>query len=331
MPVAPCCCWTRRASSPTGASALVVRWAVLDQLSGAAAAGCQGFAGAGPLGLVRPAQFDRPEDYWPLAWAEAYLDFVAGEKPAWLHQMGHRSFPVVGWAERGDGTATGHGNSVPRFHITWGTGPGLVAPFAVRVHHHHDDGRLTFAFRHQVDGIVQEAGAVVGVHGTVLALDAAPRGEATNRTPIGSFTARGQAVIVTSGGIGGNLEMARAAGHPTSEHGRRGSCTCGRSDAVHLSGRRGTADQRRPDVALRGGTAQLGPDLGQPRHPHPDRPLLPLAGRGRPSPARPVFPGLRHPRHAAPPALHRLRLLLVRAHPAPSPRRPGPDPSSATA
>ena len=113
------------------------------------------------------AQFDRPEDHWPRAWAEAYLDFAAGEKRAWLREMGHRIFPVVGWAERGDGTSTGHGNSVPRFHITWGTGPGVVEPFERRLRQAHDDGRVTFAFRHRVDAILREEGAVVGVTGTV--------------------------------------------------------------------------------------------------------------------------------------------------------------------
>src|SRR5881275_2921411 len=86
------------------------------------------------------AQFDRAEDFWPKAWADAYLDFAAGEKRAWLHGMGHRLFPVVGWAERGDGRADGHGNSVPRFHITWGTGPGVVEPFERRVRQTVDRG-----------------------------------------------------------------------------------------------------------------------------------------------------------------------------------------------
>ncbi|WOO97011.1 FAD-binding dehydrogenase [Micrococcus terreus] len=157
------------------------------------------------------AQFDRPEDHWPRAWAEAYLDFAAGEKRAWLREMGHRIFPVVGWAERGDGTSTGHGNSVPRFHITWGTGPGVVEPFERRLRQAHDDGRVTFAFRHRVDALLREEGAVVGVEGTVLAPDDAPRGTATTRTPVRGFQARGQAVIVTSGGIGGDLDLVRRA------------------------------------------------------------------------------------------------------------------------
>src|SRR3954466_15462775 len=79
------------------------------------------------------AAFDRAEDEWPRRWAEAYVHFAAGEKRARLRGMGHRLFPVVGWAERGGGAADGHGNSVLRFHIAWGTGPGVVEPFARRV------------------------------------------------------------------------------------------------------------------------------------------------------------------------------------------------------
>ena len=89
------------------------------------------------------AQFDRPEDASPRQWAEAYVDFATGEMRPWLHAMGMRWFPVVGWAERGGGFATEHGNSVPRFHITWGTGPGVLAPFIRRCEAHH----LFFSFR----------------------------------------------------------------------------------------------------------------------------------------------------------------------------------------
>ncbi|MFD0658630.1 FAD-binding dehydrogenase [Thermocatellispora tengchongensis] len=155
------------------------------------------------------AQFDREEDRWPRAWAEAYVDFAAGEKRAWLRGMGHRVFPLVGWAERGDGRADGHGNSVPRFHITWGTGPGVVAPFERRVRAHADRGRLRFAFRHRVDGLVIEGGAVAGVRGRVLEPTSADRGRPTSRTAIGDFELRAQAVIVTSGGIGGDLDLVR--------------------------------------------------------------------------------------------------------------------------
>ncbi|MFW6774275.1 FAD-binding dehydrogenase [Nocardioides sp. CPCC 205120] len=155
------------------------------------------------------AQFDREEDRWPRAWAEAYVDFAAGEKRSWLRQMGHRIFPVVGWAERGDGRAEGHGNSVPRFHITWGTGPGVVAPFERRVREHVATGRLKLAFRHRVDEVVVEGGAAVGVRGRTLAPDDVERGGASNRDETGDFEIRAQAVVVTSGGIGGDHDLVR--------------------------------------------------------------------------------------------------------------------------
>ena len=156
------------------------------------------------------AGFDRDEDKWPRLWAEAYLQFAATEKRAWLRERGVSFFPVVGWAERGGYTANGHGNSVPRFHITWGTGPGVVAPFEKLVREGVAKGLVTQAFRHRVDGLVVENGAVVGARGAVLAPDDAARGVATNRDVIGSFDLRATAVVVTSGGIGGNHDLVRA-------------------------------------------------------------------------------------------------------------------------
>lgn len=157
------------------------------------------------------AAFDREEDEWGRRWAEAYLEFAAGEKRAWLHDKGVRFFPVVGWAERGAGQAIGHGNSVPRFHITWGTGPGVLAPFIARVKAGEAAGLVEFRHRHRVDELVVEGGAVVGVRGAVLAPDDAARGEASNRDVVGEFELRAPAVVVSSGGIGGNHELVRAA------------------------------------------------------------------------------------------------------------------------
>ncbi|GAB3389042.1 FAD-binding dehydrogenase [Humibacter soli] len=155
------------------------------------------------------AGFDREEDAWPRRWAEAYLEFAAGEKRAWLRSKGVKFFPVVGWAERGSGTAGGHGNSVPRFHITWGTGPGLLAPFIQRVEQGESDGTARLAHRHRVDGLVVEDDRVVGVRGSVLAPDNMERGVASNRDVVGEFEFRAPAVVVTSGGIGGNHELVR--------------------------------------------------------------------------------------------------------------------------
>jgi hypothetical protein len=153
------------------------------------------------------AAFDRQEDYWPRQWAHAYVDFAAGEKRSWLRARGLQIFPLVGWAERGGYGAQGHGNSVPRFHITWGTGPAIVDIFARRLRHHPN---VRFAHRHQVDELIVEGDAVTGIRGSVLEPSAEPRGVSSSRTSVGQFEFRAQAVIVTSGGIGGNHDLVRA-------------------------------------------------------------------------------------------------------------------------
>jgi predicted oxidoreductase len=155
------------------------------------------------------AGFDRESDYWPRRWAEAYVGFAAGEKRQWLHDQGLRIFPVVGWAERGGGLAGGHGNSVPRFHLTWGTGPGVVAPFERRVREAVAKGLVELGFRHRVDDLVKTGGVVTGVRGAVLAPDDMDRGKASNRDEVSEFEYAAQAVIVTSGGIGGNHDQVR--------------------------------------------------------------------------------------------------------------------------
>ncbi|WP_412049313.1 FAD-binding dehydrogenase [Hoeflea sp. Naph1] len=155
------------------------------------------------------AQFDRQEDFWPRKWAEAYIDFAAGEMRPWLRAMGMRWFPIVGWAERGGSFADGHGNSVPRFHLTWGVGPGTVAPFERRVRAHVAAGRIELRFRHRCSSLLTENGAVTGVSGEVLADDSSARGQSTNRDIIGDFELRASSVLVTSGGLGGNTDLVR--------------------------------------------------------------------------------------------------------------------------
>ncbi len=151
----------------------------------------------------------RGEDHWPEQWARAYVDFAHKEKRDYLHDLGLRSLPFVGWAERGDGRAGGHGNSVPRFHLTWGTGPETVRIFAEPVQQAEARGLVRFGFRHQVDEVVVEGGAVVGVRGTVLSPDDAVRGKKSNRAAVGDFEHRAAAVVVTSGGIGHNHALMR--------------------------------------------------------------------------------------------------------------------------
>jgi len=155
------------------------------------------------------ASFDRKEDYWPRQWATAYLQFAAKEKYKYVSDLGMRFFPIVGWAERGCGSATNHGNSVPRFHITWGTGTGVVRPFVDKAYEAQKRGLLTFKFRHRVTKLVVENNRIVGVEGDILATDDKKRGEKTNRDIIGQFHFRGVHIVIASGGIGANLELVK--------------------------------------------------------------------------------------------------------------------------
>jgi predicted oxidoreductase len=155
------------------------------------------------------AGFDRPEDLWPSRWAEAYVQFAAGEKRAWLRERGVRFLPNPGWAERGGYGAIGHGNSVPRFHVTWGTGPGVIEPFVTRVREGVAQGLVELRFRHRVDVLSVTGGTIDGVSGAVLAPSDAARGQASSRDVIGDFALSAPAVIVTSGGIGGNHALVR--------------------------------------------------------------------------------------------------------------------------
>ncbi|MDB5617540.1 FAD-binding dehydrogenase [Tardiphaga sp.] len=158
---------------------------------------------------IGSAGFDRDDDHWPRRWAEAYVGFAAGEKRDWLRAMGHRIFPVIGWAERGGYDAMSHGNSVPRFHVTWGTGPGVLEPFVRRAREAEQRGLLTFKFRHRVDALSVTRGIVDGVSGAILEPTDVARGVSSSREVIGDFTLRASAVIVASGGIGGNHAMVR--------------------------------------------------------------------------------------------------------------------------
>jgi uncharacterized protein len=157
------------------------------------------------------AQFDRleDEDAFAVQWARAYVEFAAGEKRSWLASLGLSWLPTVGWAERGDLRAGGHGNSVPRFHVTWGTGTGVVEPFVRSVLDAAARGLVRFHHRHRVDEIVVSGGVATGVRGVVLAPDDAPRGAPSNRDVVGDFSLTAQAVILTTGGIGGNHEIVR--------------------------------------------------------------------------------------------------------------------------
>jgi len=156
------------------------------------------------------AQFDRKQDYWPKIVAENYLEFANGPMRAWLHALGIRWFPVVGWAERGGSMADGHGNSVPRFHLTWGTGPGVLAPFIEKVLEAEKSGQVELCFRHRVESLLTENGAIKGVSGSILYNDSSVERSALNSDHIiTDFTINAENTLISSGGIGGNFDLVR--------------------------------------------------------------------------------------------------------------------------
>jgi predicted oxidoreductase len=196
------------------------------------------------------AGFDREEDAWPRRWAEAYVDFAAGEKREWLHAQGMRWLPNPGWPERGGSLADGHGNSVPRFHITWGTGPGVLEPFERRVRDAVHRGLVELRFRHRVTGLTVDGGTVTGVSGEVLVPSPVGRGEESSREVAGAFALSAQAVLVTSGGIGGNHELVR----------RNWPARLGQAPARMLSGVPAHVDGLMQQVACAAGARQINED-----------------------------------------------------------------------
>ncbi|MBA4505412.1 FAD-binding dehydrogenase [Corynebacterium sanguinis] len=149
-------------------------------------------------------------DKWPRQWGREFVRFAAHDMHSYLKNLGLRVLPTIGWAERGSGDASGHGNSVPRFHVTWGTGPEVVRVFREPLLEAEKQGKVEFRFRHRVDDVIVESGRAVGVTGIVLDDDPAVRGAASNKQEGDAFEIRGAAVVIATGGIGGNLDKVRA-------------------------------------------------------------------------------------------------------------------------
>lgn len=196
------------------------------------------------------AQFDREEDANPRLWAEKFVEFAAGDMRSWLHGLGMRWFPVVGWAERGGALAGGHGNTVPRFHITWGTGTGVVKPFANLMVRYAADGRLKMGFRHRASGLIVENGAVKGVRGDVLEDTTAARGVSTSRKVVGEFEHRAEAVVITTGGIGGNHALVR----------KHWPARLGKAPKTMVAGVPDYVDGRMHGIAAKAGAALINED-----------------------------------------------------------------------
>ncbi|KAJ5249217.1 FAD binding domain-containing protein [Penicillium chermesinum] len=156
------------------------------------------------------ARFDRECDYWPRKWAEAFVDFATEHLEDYVKALG-LEFLSVGWAERGDGNAAGHGNSVPRFHLTWGTGPAVTQLFEKPVREAEKKKLIEFKFRHQVDSLLvdENSGAAIGIRGKILEPSETARGVASSRKSIDTFELHGSSILISSGGIGGDIELVK--------------------------------------------------------------------------------------------------------------------------
>lgn len=129
-----------------------------------------------------------PDDVWPRRWAEAYVSRSLEMIRGYFLKRGTSFFPAVNWTERGYFVP---GNSVPRFHIAWGTGEGVVKPFVAGLFDAEKQGRVELAFEHRVEELLTTNGTVVGARGR----DASGQ----------EFEARGEHVVIAAGGLAGNI------------------------------------------------------------------------------------------------------------------------------
>jgi predicted oxidoreductase len=170
---------------------------------------------------LRIADFDA-EDTWPKRWAEQYVTRARDDVGGWLREIGVRFFPVVNWAERGN---FGDGNSVPRFHLTWGTGKALVQAVWAAIESHPRRAALEVRFHSRVSELLYEDGRITGCRVSPEHEQNAGAGQPEGPlTPGGSskqseyYVHAGKAVVIAAGGIGGNLDIVRRE-WPTSELG----------------------------------------------------------------------------------------------------------------
>jgi predicted oxidoreductase len=164
-----------------------------------------------------------PDDAWPRAWARHYVERCVPEVHDWLLSLGLRFMPMPMWVERG---LFAPGNSVPRFHLAWGTGRAIAEALAGGLRAHPQRARLELRFGHRVDALVTRAGRVAGVSGAVE-----PGGEA--------FEASAESVVIAAGGINGDLERVR----------RHWPADMGAPPPVILNGSHRFADGRLHDAA----------------------------------------------------------------------------------
>ncbi len=133
------------------------------------------------------------DDKWPMKWAEMYAYRNYEDIYCWLRQRNVEFFPAVNWVERGDFIA---GNSVPRYHIVWGTGWELVEVLIHHLKNHRNARKLTLLFEHFVSGFDMAAGELATCHGV----------NESNNT---DFVIHANTFIGATGGINGCIKKVK--------------------------------------------------------------------------------------------------------------------------
>jgi predicted oxidoreductase len=138
-----------------------------------------------------------PGDILPKQWAQAYVERCTPDVYHWVRKHGIGFFPVVNWVERGEFRP---GNSLPRFHMVWGTGRELSDKLIAALRRHPHADKLTLRFGHKVENLLLENGKVCGATGV----------EEKGAIP---FEARAEHIVVATGGLNGNLDKVRQHWH----------------------------------------------------------------------------------------------------------------------
>jgi hypothetical protein len=168
-----------------------------------------------------------PAHGWPYRWAEAYVNECRAEVFDWLRTHGVRFLPMPHWVER-------NGNSVPRWHIVWGSGERLALQLIDRLRSHPRAAALTLRFSHRVERFLVSNGRVTGCAGL--------------REDTGEpFEVAGDAVLLAAGGVNGSLDEVR----------RHWPADSGKAPAELLNGA-----HRYADGALHAAVAQLDGQIG---------------------------------------------------------------------
>ncbi|MBP9737960.1 MAG: FAD-dependent oxidoreductase [Rhodoferax sp.] len=133
-------------------------------------------------------------DVWPRQWAQYYVEHSREQVYDWVTQHGVKFLPAVNWVERG---MLGNGNSLPRYHILWGTAQRFTQQMIAALHQANTANRLTLLSNHEVVKLESQGGVVTGAH-------------AINHDTGGSVQFAAQAVVLAMGGINGSHEQVRA-------------------------------------------------------------------------------------------------------------------------